>query len=62
MLDVEEVVARMARIPAKSVTASDRDRLKTLERDLKLVIFGQDKAIGSAGFCHQDGPIRAAGT
>ena len=47
MLDVEEVVARMARIPAKSVTASDRDRLKTLERDLKLVIFGQDNAIGA---------------
>ena len=43
---IETVVARMARIPPKSVSASDRDLLKHLERDLKLVIFGQDKAIG----------------
>jgi len=43
---VEDVVARMARIPPKSVSASDRDLLKHLERDLQLVIFGQDKAIG----------------
>ena len=42
---VENVVARMARIPPKSVSASDRDLLKNLERDLKLVIFGQDNAI-----------------
>ncbi len=42
---VENVVAKMARIPAKSVSASDRDTLRTLERDLKLVIFGQDPAI-----------------
>jgi ATP-dependent Clp protease ATP-binding subunit ClpA len=42
---IEEVVARMARIPAKSVSSSDREVLKTLERNLKLVIFGQDKAI-----------------
>ena len=44
---IETVVARMARIPPKSVSASDRDLLKHLERDLKLVIFGQDKAIGA---------------
>jgi ATP-dependent Clp protease ATP-binding subunit ClpA len=37
----------MARIPTKSVSASDRDLLRNLERDLKLVIFGQDKAIGA---------------
>jgi ATP-dependent Clp protease ATP-binding subunit ClpA len=43
--EVEIVVARIARIPAKSVSASDRDVLKNLERDLKLTIFGQDKAI-----------------
>ena len=43
--DIEQVVARMARIPTKSVSASDRDQLKNLERDLKLVIFGQDPAI-----------------
>jgi ATP-dependent Clp protease ATP-binding subunit ClpA len=42
---VENIVAKMARIPPKSVSASDKDVLKTLERDLKLTIFGQDKAI-----------------
>jgi ATP-dependent Clp protease ATP-binding subunit ClpA len=42
---VETIIAKMARIPAKSVSASDRDTLRTLERDLKLVIFGQDPAI-----------------
>jgi len=47
--DVETIVAKMARIPPKSVSASDRDMLKHLERDLKLVIFGQDKAIGVLG-------------
>ncbi|MFQ5609507.1 MAG: ATP-dependent Clp protease ATP-binding subunit ClpA, partial [Woeseiaceae bacterium] len=42
---VENIVAKMARVPAKSVSSSDRKALKTLERDLKLVIFGQDDAI-----------------
>ena len=42
---VENIVAKMARIPAKSVSSSDRDALRTLERDLKLTIFGQDRAI-----------------
>jgi len=42
---VENIVAKMARIPPKSVSASDRDVLRSLERDLKLTIFGQDKAI-----------------
>jgi len=42
---VENVVAKMARIPPKSVSASDKDALRTLERDLKLTIFGQDPAI-----------------
>jgi len=42
---VESIVAKMARIPAKSVSASDRDALRTLERDLKLTIFGQDLAV-----------------
>jgi ATP-dependent Clp protease ATP-binding subunit ClpA len=46
---IEVIVAKMARIPPKSVSASDRDLLKHLERDLKLVIFGQDKAIGVLG-------------
>jgi ATP-dependent Clp protease ATP-binding subunit ClpA len=44
---VENIIAKMARIPAKSVSASDRDTLRTLERDLKLTIFGQDKAVES---------------
>jgi ATP-dependent Clp protease ATP-binding subunit ClpA len=43
---IEEVVARMARIPPKTVSSSDRDVLRNLERNLKLVIFGQDAAIG----------------
>ncbi|MEJ2129296.1 MAG: ATP-dependent Clp protease ATP-binding subunit ClpA [Woeseiaceae bacterium] len=46
---VENIVAKMARIPAKSVSASDRDALRTLERDLKLTIFGQDRAIEALG-------------
>lgn len=44
---VENVVAKMARIPPKSVSSSDRDVLRTLERDLKLSIFGQDTAIAA---------------
>jgi ATP-dependent Clp protease ATP-binding subunit ClpA len=42
---IEDVVARIARIPAKSVSTSDREVLRNLERNLKLVIFGQDPAI-----------------
>ena len=42
---IEEVVARIARIPAKTVSTSDREVLRNLERNLKLVIFGQDPAI-----------------
>jgi ATP-dependent Clp protease ATP-binding subunit ClpA len=43
--DVEYIVAKMARIPAKQVSASDRDVLRNLERNLKMVVFGQDSAI-----------------
>jgi ATP-dependent Clp protease ATP-binding subunit ClpA len=43
--DVEEVVAKMARVPAKSVSKSDAERLKNLGADLRRVVFGQDKAI-----------------
>jgi ATP-dependent Clp protease ATP-binding subunit ClpA len=42
---VENIVAKMARIPPKSVSASDKDVLRTLDRDLKLTIFGQDRAV-----------------
>ena len=43
--DVEEVVAKIARIPAKSVSNDDKETLRNLERDLKGMVFGQDKAI-----------------
>ncbi|WP_148127538.1 AAA family ATPase, partial [Candidatus Erwinia dacicola] len=43
--DIETVVARIARIPEKSVSASDRDSLKTLGDRLKMLVFGQDNAI-----------------
>jgi ATP-dependent Clp protease ATP-binding subunit ClpA len=43
--EVEEIVARIARIPAKNVSSDDRNALRTLDRDLKNVVFGQDKAI-----------------
>lgn len=49
--DVEEVVAKMARIPPKTVSRDDQKTLKTLERDLSTVVFGQDdpiKALASA--------------
>ncbi|HXR52712.1 MAG TPA: ATP-dependent Clp protease ATP-binding subunit ClpA, partial [Steroidobacteraceae bacterium] len=42
---IEDVVARIARIPAKTVSTSDKEVLRNLERNLKLVIFGQDPAI-----------------
>ena len=48
LIDVEEIetiVAKMARIPTKQVSASDKDVLRNLERNLKMVIFGQDPAI-----------------
>ena len=43
--DVERIVAKIARIPARSVSTSDKARLEQLESDLKLSVFGQDKAI-----------------
>ena len=45
--EIEEVVANIARIPPKSVSTSDKDVLRTMERDLKMVVFGQDPAIAS---------------
>jgi ATP-dependent Clp protease ATP-binding subunit ClpA len=50
LIDVEEIeliVAKMARIPPKQVSSSDKDVLRNLERNLKMVIFGQDAAIES---------------
>ncbi len=43
--EIEYIVARMARIPPKQVSASDRDVLRNLDRNLKMVVFGQDAAI-----------------
>ncbi len=43
--EVEEIVAKIARIPSTSVSNDDRSKLKTLDRDLKSVVFGQDAAI-----------------
>ncbi len=43
--DIEEVVSKMARIPPKTVSTSDKDVLRTLNRDLKMVVYGQDDAI-----------------
>lgn len=43
--DIEDIVAQIARIPPKQVSTSDRESLRTLGRDLKLVVFGQDEAI-----------------
>ncbi|MRG72982.1 ATP-dependent Clp protease ATP-binding subunit ClpA [Alphaproteobacteria bacterium HT1-32] len=45
--DIEDVISMIARIPPKSVSTNDRESLLNLERDLKLVVFGQDKAIES---------------
>ena len=44
-IEVEEMVAQMARIPAKTVTTNQKDRLHALDRNLKLTLFGQDHAI-----------------
>ena len=43
--EIEEIVAKIARIPPRSVSSDDRNTLKTLDRDLKAVVFGQNKAI-----------------
>ena len=64
--DIEDVVARMAQIPPKSVSRNDRDRLQCLGDDLKKAIYGQDEAIemlvsaiklSRAGLSHPDKPV-----
>ena len=64
--DIEELIAKIARIPPKTVTTDARTRLKHLERDLKNTVFGQDNAIvavasaikmARAGLGHTDKPI-----
>ena len=64
--EIEAIVAKIARIPPKTVSNDDMDTLKNLERNLKLVIFGQDQAIDSlstaiklsrAGLGNEDKPV-----
>jgi len=43
--DIEDIIAKIARIPAQNVSSNDRNALKTLDRDLKAVVFGQERAI-----------------
>ncbi len=43
--EIEEIISKIARIPPRSVSSDDRNALKTLDRDLKAVVFGQNKAI-----------------
>ncbi|PCI69069.1 MAG: ATP-dependent Clp protease ATP-binding subunit ClpA [Piscirickettsiaceae bacterium] len=43
--DIEKIISQMARIPEKSISSQDKDKLKDLARNLKLVVFGQDEAI-----------------
>jgi ATP-dependent Clp protease ATP-binding subunit ClpA len=43
--EIEDIIAKIARIPPKSVSSDDKNSLKTLDRDLKAVVFGQDAAI-----------------
>ena len=47
--DIEAIVAKIARIPEKSVSSTDMDKLKTLARDLRMLVFGQDEAIDALG-------------
>ena len=64
--DIEHIVAQIARIPSKTISASDTDVLMKLDRNLKLVVFGQDEAIdrmtsaikmSRSGLGHPDKPI-----
>lgn len=43
--DIEEIIAKIARVPAQSVSSSDKDKLANLEKNLKMLVFGQDEAI-----------------
>jgi ATP-dependent Clp protease ATP-binding subunit ClpA len=64
--DIEKIVAKIAKIPPRSVSTSDKEQLQNLERDLKLVVFGQDAAIeilastiklSRSGLGHPEKPI-----
>jgi len=49
VIDIEKMVAKIARIPERNVSASDREVLKNLTRDLKMMIYGQDQSIEALG-------------
>jgi len=64
--DVEYIVSKIARIPQKSITTNEKEKIRFLERDLKMMIFGQDTAIekvsnaiilSRSGLAHGDRPI-----
>src|SRR5438094_8786799 len=64
--DIEKIVAKIATIPPRSVSTSDREQLQNLERDLKLTVFGQDVAVemlastiklSRSGLGHPEKPI-----
>jgi len=64
--DIEKIVAKIAKVPPRSVSSSDKEQLQNLERDLKLVVFGQDQAIETlaatiklsrSGLGHPEKPI-----
>ncbi len=64
--DVEDIIAKIARIPAKTVSSDDKEVLRTLERDVRAMVFGQDNAVAAlataiklarAGLRDQEKPI-----
>ena len=64
--DIEDIIAKLARIPSRQVTNDDKSLLKNLEQELKLGVFGQDKAVESlstsiklarSGLAHEDKPM-----
>ncbi|MCH2270995.1 MAG: ATP-dependent Clp protease ATP-binding subunit ClpA [SAR324 cluster bacterium] len=64
--DIEKVVASMARVPVERMNSTDKDKLRDLEKELKMQVFGQDEAIGTlvqaikrsrAGLHHPEHPI-----
>ena len=66
LADIEHIVAKIARIPQKSITMNEKEKLRYLDRDLKMMIYGQDEAIDKvsnaiilsrSGLGHQDKPI-----
>jgi ATP-dependent Clp protease ATP-binding subunit ClpA len=66
MNDIEHIVAKIARIPQKSISINEKEKLRFLERDLKMMIYGQNEAVekvsnalilSRSGLGHQDKPI-----